>query len=134
MFNTPLEIFSFIFGWIATIITVACYLPQTIKTIITKDTAALSKWFFILGFSSSLAWVIGGFVSIFVYLDQGNSINEALLISLPVIVTNIIGIISNLIVLVIKLKNIKKAKQENITEKEYCQRNSKDDKSIVSNL
>lgn len=120
MFDTTLEIVSFVFSWLATIITIACYLPQTIKTMITKHTYSLSKWFFILGFLCSLAWIIGGIISIFVYLDQNSSMSDALLLSLPVIFTNVIGLISNLIVLIIKINNIKKAKKNNLTEEQFC--------------
>lgn len=121
MFDTGLEIASFVFNWIATIITIACYLPQTIKTMICKQTSDLSKWFFIFSFGCSVAWIIGAFISLFNYIEQSLPIGEILLLTLPVIVSNVIGLIASMIVLVIKLNNMSKAHKQNITEKQYCE-------------
>ena len=132
MFDTPLSLFVFIFGWITTIITIACYIPQAIKTAITKNTTGISKWFFIFGFSCSVAWVILGISGIFSSLEQGSDISSSLLVNLPVVITNMIGLICQSIVLIYKIINVRNAKKNNMSETEYCNkfRKSKTNKFI----
>lgn len=121
MFNTPVQITLFIVGILGAMTTIGCFIPQAIKTIITKDTSGLSKWFFIIAVFSSILWLgIGA-------LNIGNGIYDTnigwengLLAGLPPILTNVVTIVTNSIVLVIKLHNIKMSKKFNITEQEYC--------------
>lgn len=138
MFNTPVQITLFVVGLLGAMTTIGCFIPQAIKTIITRDTSGLSKWFFIIAVFSSILWLgIGA-------LNIGNGIYDTnigwengLLAGLPPILTNVVTIVTNSIVLAIKLYNIEKSKKLNITEQEFClqiSENRKSDYKIADRL
>ena len=125
MFNTPYSIAQFIIGILGAITTITCFLPQGIKTFLSKDTSGLSKWFFISALVSSAFWLTIGAMTIAspIYSNQGNSSSawsSAIASGLPSIITNIFTVIINTTILFIKLSNMNKAKKMNINEAEYC--------------
>ncbi len=125
MFNTPYEIAQFIIGILGALTTVLCFLPQGIKTFLTKNTAGLSKWFFICALASSVFWLTLGSMAIaspYVFGGDSVSIANGLSAGIPPIITNVITIIINAGILIIKLKNMKQAKLLGISETEYCSR------------
>lgn len=123
MFNTPIAIALFVVGLLGSLTTIFCFLPQSIKTFVTRDTSGLSKWFFIIANISSLFWISIGTLSILNSYDQGFGYEIGLNAGLPSILTNVITIILNIITLVIKIQNIIRAKKENISEFDYCKKN-----------
>lgn len=100
-------------SWFGAIITIFCYIPQTIKTVFTWSTHSLSKWFFILGFMSSCGWILGSVASFVV--NGGFS-----QLDIAVLVANIFGFICNLVLIIYKMINIKRAKKLKLTEQDYC--------------
>lgn len=76
-------------GTIAALLTTLCWLPQTIRTIRTRDTAALSLSTFSVFVSGLVMWLIYGI----------------LIVSWPVIVANVCTLILNLIILRQKLRH-----------------------------
>ncbi len=128
MFETPFEIAQFIIGLLGALTTIACFLPQGIKTFITKNTAGLSKWFFICALASSIFWITLGSMAIaspYIYNDTSSSaIANGLSAGLPPIITNVITIIINTMILIIKIRNMHAAKKAGISETEYCLKNS----------
>lgn len=112
----------FIIGLLGSITTIACFLPQCIKTIKTRDTSGLSLLFFLIAILSSIFWLIYGGLNIYITLKHENNVSNALRNGLPIILTNIITIVINTIIIFIKVNNISKAKKNNITEHEYCNR------------
>lgn len=124
MFDTPFQIAQFIIGLFGAITTIACFLPQGIKTFLSKNTAGLSKWFFICALTSSAFWLALGSMAIaspYLYNSQDlNAIANGLSAGLPPIITNVITVIINAGILIIKINNMKNAKKEGISETEYC--------------
>ncbi len=112
-----------IIGVLGSLTTILCFLPQGIKTFITKDTSGLSKWFFISALISSFFWFAIGAMTIAapVYYENGD-LPSAIAAGIPSILTNVITVIINFIILVIKLTNMHHAKKEGISEHEYCNR------------
>lgn len=121
MFSSPYSIAQFIIGIFGAITTITCFLPQGIKTFVSKDTSGLSKWFFISALISSLFWLTIGSMTIAspAYFNEGDWAS-AISSGLPPIITNIFTVVINTIVLFIKYKNISNAKKQKITETEYC--------------
>ena len=132
MFDTPYSIAQFIIGILGAITTITCFLPQGIKTFLTKDTSGLSKWFFISALISSAFWLtIGGMtIASPAYFNEGDW-SSAIASGLPSVLTNVFTVFINVGVLFIKLNNINKAKKMNISEAEYC---NKIRKNRVQNL
>lgn len=126
--STPYDIIQFTIGILGAITTIACFIPQCIKTLITKDTSGLSKWFFIFALVSSIFWFCIGGMSIanpFINIESNGvvsqtAINNGILAGLPPIITNVVTFIVNICILTIKLINIKNAKNKKISEIEYC--------------
>jgi MtN3 and saliva related transmembrane protein len=83
---------SEIIGFIATFLSVICFIPQAIKTIKTKDTEAISFWMYLLFLLSVIFWLIYGFM----------------VSSLSIIVKNILVIILSSIILYLKIRNLLK--------------------------
>lgn len=103
-----------IWSWFGAIMTILCYLPQTVKTILTRNTVGLSRWFFILGFLCSVGWIMGSLFS-----GIANPTFDAL--SLAVLISNIIGLLCNFIIMWIKCLNVYRAKRAKLTEHIYCE-------------
>lgn len=104
-----------IWSWFGAIMTILCYLPQTVKTILTRNTVGLSRWFFILGFLCSVGWIMGSLFS-----GIANPTFDAL--SMAVLISNIIGLLCNFIIMLIKCVNAYQAKKSGITEQAYCEK------------
>ncbi|MGL4951622.1 MAG: SemiSWEET family sugar transporter [Mycoplasma sp.] len=121
MFDTPVKIALFIFGLFGALTTIGCFVPQGIKTLITRDTSGLSKWFFIIALTSSAFWLLIGSLSI-VDGAQSNAIWNGILAGLPSIITNVVTVIINSTILMVKLRNMSESKKQGITEQEYCNR------------
>lgn len=62
-------------GYLAGIATAVCFLPQTIKTIRTKDVRGLSLWSYVLYSFGIFSWVIYGFYMHSVQMVLFNSIS-----------------------------------------------------------
>lgn len=126
--STPYDIAQFVIGILGALTTIACFVPQGIKTLITKDTSGLSKWFFIFALISSMFWFSIGAMAIcnpFINATTGEiisqaAINNGILAGLPPIITNVVTVFVNVSILTIKLINIKKAKNKKMSEIEYC--------------
>ncbi len=116
MFSSTYNIILFIIGIISSLITIIGWFPQAIKTFKTHDTSGISLAFYGLIYVSSIFWIIYALLAL---LNPEGSMNVKLPSSLPVLITNIVAIILNTIILMIKIKNIKKAKHLGITEREY---------------
>lgn len=63
-----------IVGFIAALLTTTSFLPQAIKTIKTKDTAALSLWMYAIFTSGIFCWLIYGFLIASIPLILANGI------------------------------------------------------------
>lgn len=123
MFTTAYEIAFLIIGIFGSLTTIFAFIPQFIKTMITKDTSGLSLWFFIIALISSLFWLTTGSLSIaspFINGFDEVTIPSAIASGLPSIITNIITLVTNSIILIIKINNMKKAKALNMSEQDYC--------------
>ena len=81
---------SEIIGFIATALSVICFIPQAIKTIKTRDTEAISFWMYLLFLLSVIFWLIYGFM----------------VSSMPIIIKNILVIILSGIILYLKIRNL----------------------------
>lgn len=125
MFQTPVQIFLLIFGILGALTTILCFVPQTIKTVISRDTSGLSKWFFIIALTSSFFWLCIGSLNIVNANTEGNIAN-GLYAGLPLLITNVISVSLNVTTLFFKMQNIKKAAAQNLSEEEYCSIISKD--------
>ena len=79
-----------IFGYLAAILSVICFIPQAIRIIATRDTNAISFWMYFLFLLSVISWLIYGLM-----LD-----------SLPIILKNIFVIIFAGIILGLKIKDL----------------------------
>lgn len=124
MFQTPYQIIQFIIGLLGAITTIACFIPQGIKTFLSKDTSGLSKWFFITSLICSLFWLTLGSMAIaspWVHHDLSSAaVANALSAGLPPIITNVVTLLIDIGILIIKVNNINKAKALNMTEADYC--------------
>lgn len=123
MFDTPFKIAQFIIGLLGAITTVTCFVPQGIKTLITRDTSGLSKWFFISAIISSFFWLSIGSLAIAHPFVEGHGVDglaNGLSSGLPSIITNVITLVINITILTIKLTNIYNAKKLNMDEALYC--------------
>ncbi len=116
MFDTPYNIALFTIGIISSLITIVGWFPQAIKTFKTHDTSGISLAFYSLIYISSIFWIIYAFLALFI---PGGDKATTIPSSLPVLITNLVAIVLNTIILMIKIKNIMKAKKLNITEREY---------------
>jgi MtN3 and saliva related transmembrane protein len=76
-------------GTIAALLTTLCWLPQTIRTIRTRDTASLSFSTFLVFVGGLIMWLIYGI----------------LIVSWPVIIANVCTLVLNLIILRQKLRH-----------------------------
>ncbi len=117
MFDTAYNIALFTIGIISSLITIVGWFPQAIKTFKTHDTSGISLAFYSLIYISSIFWIIYAFLALFI---PGGDKNVTIPSSLPpVLITNLVAIVLNTIILMIKIKNIVKAKNANMSEREY---------------
>lgn len=127
MFNSTYEIIQFIVGLAGSLLTIGCFLPQGIKTVRTKDTSGISLAFPIIALTSSLFWITAGLLMICSHIAFNNPdlLASGLAGGIPIILTNVVTIVINAIITIIKLNNMKEAKKQNISEAEYCLMHSK---------
>jgi len=101
-----------IIGYIASITTTIGYLPQTIKSIKTKNTQGVSIWMFLIITFGSIFWIIYGslLVARDVNLVYDSSTDKILQLigDLPLIVADVFVVIMTSTVFFIKLINIRK--------------------------
>ncbi len=124
MLNSPYGITQFAIGLLGSILTIACFVPQGIKTLKSRDTSGISVVFPISALVSSFFWMTSATMAIVhpVVFNGGNyNLSAALISSLPIIITNLFIAVINFIVAPLKLKNLKTSKKLGISEYEYCQ-------------
>lgn len=83
-----------IVGFIAAILTTSSFLPQAIKTIVTKNTSGISVWMYSIFVTGVACWLAYGI----------------LLHNQIIIIANVITLILSGIILLVKIMNIKSAK------------------------
>ncbi len=116
MFYSTYNIVLFIIGIISSLITIIGWFPQAIKTFKTHDTTGISLVFYSLIYISSIFWIIYALLTLF---NPDTHWSVRLASSLPVLITNIVALLLNTIIVLIKFKNIARSKKLNITEREY---------------
>lgn len=110
---------------IATVIWTCVLIPQSYKTIKTKDTYSLSIWYFLAYPFNAMLWIISSSI----LLAATGSINNV-----GVIITDSIGLCLSLMIVWVKLSNMHHAKKFNISELEYYNlylKNKKENKTII---
>lgn len=83
-----------ILGMIAATLTTVSFVPQVIKTIISRDTSGISFWMYLLFSTGVLFWMLYGFT----------------LQSPPMIYANMVTLTLALVILVMKLRELKSRK------------------------
>ncbi len=117
MFATSYEIIQFIVGLIGSLLTIACFVPQGIKTLKTKDTSGISLIFPIAALCSSVFWITSG---VMIICNNNSNLASGLAGGIPIVLTNVVTSCINVVITIIKIKNVKNAKKMNLTEAEYC--------------
>ncbi len=128
MFSSPVQIVNFVISLLCSIVTIGYCVPQGLKTVLSRDTSALSKWYFIFSIVSSTLWISLGVFAIctpFIMqeydgLSYSTKVAQGLNAGLASIITNTIGILIYVVILAIKISNQRKAKKLNMTEIDYC--------------
>ncbi|MGL4950351.1 MAG: SemiSWEET family sugar transporter [Mycoplasma sp.] len=118
-FWTPINIALFVFGLFGAGTTIGCFIPQGIKTLKTRDTSGLSHWFFIIAITSSAFWLAIGSLTIASGAMDGD-LPLGIFGGLPSILTNVVTVFINVMILFIKLKNMRDAKALGISEIQHC--------------
>ncbi len=142
MFSSPIQIVNFTISLVCSLITIINVIPQGLKTIWSRNTSGLSKYYFIFALVSCSLWLALGIFSIctpFVLneykdLDFKTKLVQGLNAGLASIITNTVGIIIYIIILFIKINNLKKAKKLNISEIDYCKQILETRKHKAENL
>jgi len=89
------NLFFEIVGYVAAVGTTVSFVPQAIKCIATKDTRNISLWMYILFVFGTACWAAYGF-----YFHK-----------MPVIIANVITFVLASIILIMKIANLKKEKE-----------------------
>lgn len=104
------------FGLIASLMLLFAFLPQTILTIRSRNTVALSLLMYLFGTSARFLFSLAAILTIVSYV-WSNDIGINLYAStLPILICHGINLVLNSIVLIIKIINVKKSKKLNISE------------------
>ncbi|MGL5630349.1 MAG: SemiSWEET family sugar transporter [Mycoplasmoidaceae bacterium] len=123
------EYILWVIGLIAAILTVVSFLPLAYRVFKIKQTFDVSMWFCWIILFSSIIWVVYGillFINLYSHppVEHGylfsNKLSYALSKTLPLILTDSTVAVLQIIIIFIKINIIKKAKLNNISEKEYC--------------
>ncbi|AAT28112.1 PQ-loop domain-containing transporter [[Mycoplasma] mobile] len=148
--DQELLILGLIISTIAGIFSAIAFIPQTIKSIVSKSTFGLSIGLISFGIIASSIWIIWGILSS-IYIPSINATNNVLPSSLgpgfeaaqtaAPIWTNTLVLIWSLALLISKLQNTSKAKKLNLTEEEYSNKKilevykkNKAKKSLISKM
>lgn len=110
---SPVPLWAFIIGAIGAFVLIFSFLYGLIKVIQTKDTSPMSLTMWIITTTGALCLTI--FFALGIGLSKGQSLSFILMFCFESI-----SLMLATIVMIIKIKNIIKAKQNNISEKEYC--------------
>ncbi len=117
-----LIIFSICIAWIGAIIEFCTIGSQAVKVFKDNDTQSLSTWMYICYIIGSLLWLLWSslyMLDLFINQSSGDlSQIEIILSCLPAIFLNIFSASSAVYIFYNKVKNIKYAKVNNITERE----------------
>lgn len=114
-----------IISTIAGVLSAIAFIPQTVKSLVTKSTSGLSIGFVIFGITASTIWIIWGVLSsVFassLVNDSSSTTNPAILAAQTAapIWTNALVLIWSLALLFSKIRNINISKKQNLTEQEY---------------
>ncbi|MGL4948513.1 MAG: PQ-loop domain-containing transporter [Mycoplasma sp.] len=144
IFSSPIQIALFVFGILGAATTIGCFAPQGVKTVMTRDTSGLSKWFFIIALVSSVFWLLIGSLTIAngvigTINEKGELVKDVtggIYAGLPSIITNVVTVCINTTIFIIKANNMKEAKKANMSEADYCRLLSEKmkEKKIASKL
>ena len=110
---SPVPLWAFIIGAIAAFVLIFSFLYGLIKVIQTKDTSPMSLTMWIITTTGALCLTI--FFALGIGLSQGKSLSFILMFCFETVSLTLATV-----VMIIKIKNILKAKKNNLTEKEYC--------------
>jgi len=108
-----------IIGLIASLVTVSSCIPLTFRLAMKKQTTGLSAAFSIFIIIAGIFWLIYAGL-LYEQLKTAANITVAISASVPIIITNGMGIICHLINLMVKYQMINGAKKNNMTEKQFC--------------
>lgn len=117
--NNTNQIIIISFGLVSSVLLLAAFLPQTIHTIKTRNTTSLSTSMFSLVFCARFLFSLSAILLIVRYVlleDYGIALYAS---SLPLLICHGINLFLNGIILIFKIYNLKKAKDNNMTEAEW---------------
>lgn len=106
-------------GLSASLILLFAFLPQTLLTIKTKNTAALTISMFIICFIARLCFSLSAILTIIVYIHNQDYGLSLYALTLSVLICHGINMLLNLIIAFIKINNVYKAKIHKMNENEY---------------
>lgn len=110
---SPVPLWAFIIGAIGAFVLIFSFLYGLIKVIQTKDTSPMSLTMWIITTTGALCLTI--FFALGIGLSKGKSLSFILMFCFETVSLTLATV-----VMIIKIKNILKAKKNNLTEKEYC--------------
>lgn len=105
-----------ILGYISTVLTIAVYVPQLVKTFRSKDTSGVSIVMYLILQVTAYTWVIYG--SLITYV-QATTIDGDISAGLPIVITNFVVALIGLGIVMLKIINLRNAKKLNLTERQY---------------
>lgn len=111
----PIPLWAFIIGVIGVVVLLVSFLYGAINVYKTKDTSQISLLMWIIVLIGTISLDI--FFILGIILTNGSSLSFILMFALE-----LITIIISSYIMVIKIVNQHKAKKQQITEKEYCQK------------
>ena len=114
---------SFILGLVAAFCIGAYTIPQLIMLLKTKDSSGISGPMFLILVIGDIVFITQNFISLIDSLERegGAGLINWLTTLFPVLIANLVCVISGSITLTIKLLNQHRAKKANLSEREYCE-------------
>lgn len=112
----PLNIAAIVFGWVILILVSSYAIPQLVTVIRTKNTSGLSIPAFCLFVLSNLGMFCWGIGNAIRGQQGGMEPYQVWLILIPNVITNFMNMCINIICLTLKIRHVKLAKEQGISE------------------